>query len=97
MRLLVLGILIYVGYRLFKTLAAPGKSTTRTPENEGIAKVDDVMVKDPFCQTYFPERKGIRGVIEGKTYYFCSTTCRDSFLESGLAEKHSGQSLSNDQ
>ena len=63
-------------------------------EEEGLTKVDDVMVKDPFCETYFPERKGIKGVIEGKTYYFCSTTCRDRFLESASGENHPEESLS---
>lgn len=94
MRLLLFGILIYVGYRVFKAWASPGKSTTRTSEQGGLTKVDDVMVKDPFCQTYFPERKGIRGVIEGKTYYFCSTVCRDRFLESGSGANHSEPSSS---
>jgi YHS domain-containing protein len=94
MRLLIFGFLVYLGYRLFKGWASPGKSTTRTSEEEGLTKVDDVMVKDPFCETYFPERKGIGGVIEGKTYYFCSTTCRDRFLESAIGEKPSEESLS---
>jgi YHS domain-containing protein len=94
MRLLLFGVLIYIGYRLFKAWGSPAKSTTRTSEQGGLTKVDDVMVKDPFCETYFPERKGIRGVIEGKTYYFCSAACRDRFLESGSGAKPSESSSS---
>jgi YHS domain-containing protein len=97
MRLLILGCLIYLGYRVIKAWAAPRRSTARTSEHGGLTTVDDVMVKDPFCETYFPERRGIKGVIEGKTYYFCSTTCRDGFLESALGEKHSEQAVSHDQ
>ncbi len=89
MRLLILGALIYFGYRLVKAWALPGKSTKRTQGEEGLTAIDDVMVKDPFCGTYFPEQKGVKGVIEGKAYYFCSTQCRDRFLESASDAKQS--------
>ena len=56
-------------------------SPPRTPEQEGLTTVDDVMVKDPFCETYFPKRDGIKKVIGGQTYYFCSIECRDKYLE----------------
>ena len=81
MRLLVLFLLIYLAYRLFKNWALPGQSSTETPEQEGLTMVDDVMVKDPFCETYFPKRNGIKKVIGGQTHYFCSTECRDKYLE----------------
>lgn len=92
MRLLIIGLLVYLGYRVFKAYAAPGKSTTRVSEEEGLARVDDVMVKDPFCETYFPERKGVKEVIGGKTYYFCSTECRDRYLEAVEGKRSSGES-----
>ncbi len=50
--------------------------------------VDDVMVKDPFCKTYFAKKQGIKSVIDGETHYFCSSTCRDKYLE---AKKNSKQ------
>ncbi len=81
MRLLVLCFLIYLGYRIFKKLALPEKSSKRTPEQEGLAMVDDVMVKDPFCQAYFPKKNGVKSVINGEAHYFCSSTCRDKYLE----------------
>jgi uncharacterized protein len=87
MRLLVILALLYLGYRLFKTLMLPQKSTRRTRGEEGLTEIDDVMVKDPFCGTYFPEQKAVKGVVEGKTYYFCSTECRDKFLESASKSK----------
>jgi YHS domain-containing protein len=89
MRLLLLGALVYLGYRVIKAWALPKKSTRRTRGEEGLTEIDDVMVKDPFCGTYFPEKKGIKVVIEGKTYYFCSTTCRDRFLASASDTKQS--------
>ena len=81
MRLLVLSLLIYLAYRLFKNWVLPGQSSTGTPEQEGSIVVDDVMVKDPFCETYFPKRNGVKKVIGGQTHYFCSTECRAKYLE----------------
>ncbi|MBW2260261.1 MAG: YHS domain-containing protein [Deltaproteobacteria bacterium] len=89
MRLLIVGALIYLGYRLAKIWLLPGKSTKRTRGEGGLTAIDDVMVKDPFCGTYFPEQKGVKGVIEGKAYNFCSTQCRDRFLESASDAKES--------
>ncbi len=88
MRLLILCLLIYLGYLVFKKLVLPGQAPTRTPEQEGLAMVDDVMVKDPFCKTYFAKKQGIKSVIDGETHYFCSSTCRDKYLE---AKKNSKQ------
>ena len=86
MRLLILIILVYFGYRLFRKWVLPGQASEPLEEDQSLNPVDDVMVKDPFCEAYFPKRKGIPGVIRGKTYYFCSTACRDKFVE---AQKNS--------
>lgn len=80
MRLLILCFLIYLAYALFKKWALPGQSET-PPEEVASTPVDDEMVKDPFCQTYLARKQGIKTVINGKTYYFCSSTCRDKYLE----------------
>ncbi|MGD8757827.1 MAG: hypothetical protein PVH78_03040 [Deltaproteobacteria bacterium] len=81
MRFLILCLLIYVGYRTMKALLLPRKSSSQ-PETQGeLTRIDDVMVKDPFCKTYFPKRSGIKAVIDGETYYFCSRACRDKYLE----------------
>jgi len=44
--------------------------------------VDDIMIKDPFCETYFPKRNGVHFLVDGKDLYFCSTECRDKFIAS---------------
>jgi uncharacterized protein len=80
MRFLILCLLIYLGYRAVKSFTPRDSSSTREV-HEDLTRVDDVMVKDPFCQTYFPKRNGIKAVINGETYYFCSTECRDKYLE----------------
>lgn len=81
MRFLILCLLIYVGYRTLKALIAPHQSSSGPEMQDELTRVDDVMVKDPFCKTYFPKRSGIKAVINGETYYFCSTACRDKYLE----------------
>jgi uncharacterized protein len=81
MRFLILCLLIYVGYRALKALMLPRESSSRPETQDDLTRIDDVMVKDPFCETYFPKRSGIKAVIKGETHYFCSTACRDKYLE----------------
>jgi YHS domain-containing protein len=88
MRLLVLCFLIYLGYWIFKKWALPEKSSKSTPEQKGLAMVDDVMLKDPFCQAYFPKKNGVKSVIDGEICYFCSTRCRDKYLKTIKDSKH---------
>lgn len=80
MRLLLIIVIVYLGYRIVKswlarTLQPPGEKGTPNP------KIDDVMIKDPVCGIYFPRREGVELKQGGQTYLFCSTACRDRFLE----------------
>jgi YHS domain-containing protein len=79
-RLLLLIVIVYLGYRFVKswlarTLQPPGEKGTHNPQ------IDDVMIKDPVCGIYFPRREGVELRQGGQTYLFCSTACRDRFLE----------------
>lgn len=38
------------------------------------------LVKDPQCGTYVPARSAFKADVKGKTLYFCSEKCRDSYL-----------------
>ena len=78
MRLLILGILVYICYRSLKSWLGP-RSAIRHPDDV-VNKVDDVMVKDPVCEVYFPKRDGVRYKWDGKDLYFCSKECRDKFI-----------------
>ena len=80
MRVLILIVLVYLGYRVLKSLIAPSASTRRSQDTGAVGMVDDVMVKDPLCETYFPKRDGVKAVINGETLYFCSEKCRDEYL-----------------
>ncbi len=37
------------------------------------------MVKDPVCGMEVNEKKAISFSFEGKEYYFCNTSCYESF------------------
>ena len=84
MRFLFLCLLVYLGYRVLKGFFAPPPmpSGTRPEKRKDMVPVDDIMVKDPVCQTYIPKRDEIKAVIDGNTLYFCSTECRDKYMDS---------------
>jgi len=81
-RLLALIGVVYLvakGTRLWLSAARAGR---RVASNGGEpSRIDDVMVKDPYCQVYFPKRDALRVHFQGEDLYFCSEACRDKFLE----------------
>ncbi|MBW2108546.1 MAG: hypothetical protein JRI36_07775 [Deltaproteobacteria bacterium] len=86
MRFLFLCLLVYVIYRVLRGLGGSTRSQTRAEHVNASSPVDDIMVKDPFCQTYIPKREAIRTIIDGETVYFCSQECRDRYLEAQRAD-----------
>jgi len=81
MRLLIFLGLIYLFYRVVKSWMSPQKTSKAAAYHQTTPEIDDVMVKDPFCEVYFPKRDGIRIINEGQELFFCSTQCRDKFIE----------------
>ncbi len=81
MRLLILIGLMYLCFKLLKSWVSP-KAPLRNANFEGNAgEIDDVMIKDPFCGVYFPKRDGVYLKHKGRELFFCSTKCKDRFLE----------------
>ncbi len=74
-RLIILGILAYLLYRVVKGVFSPSTKIGRGKTGGVI----DEMVQDPFCKTYIPRRESVRRVIEGEEYLFCSEECADKF------------------
>lgn len=75
--ILIIGI-IYLGLKVrkaYKAFKLAGRRSTA-------GRIDDVMVKDPFCEMYFPQREGVHVRVGGKDLYFCSEKCRDAYLAS---------------
>jgi hypothetical protein len=71
----------YLIYKFVRSMVFPKASPVRKVRQRSIGQIDDIMIKDPFCETYFPKRDGIHLKFEDKDLYFCSTDCRDRFIE----------------
>jgi YHS domain-containing protein len=82
LRLLIIAAVVYFLYRgLNRWLRGPASPFGDRLGHGDATAVDDIMVKDPQCQAYFPKRKAVQARIDGRDHYFCSTTCRDKFVE----------------
>jgi len=83
MRLLIIIGVAYLAYRALKSWMLQNAATEKTVTGETTGEIDDVMIKDPFCQVYFPKRNGVHLKADGEDLYFCSKECRDRFIEMG--------------
>ncbi len=81
MRLLILGVLLYLAWRAVKSWMSSNALGRRAEQDLQAGQADDIMEKDPYCGVYFPKREGVRIQHEGKDLYFCSEQCRDRYLE----------------
>lgn len=79
-RIIILAVVGYVFYRALKSWMFPGPGASKTVADKNIGKIDDVMIKDPFCEAYFPKRDAVHLNFGGKDLYFCSAACKDQFI-----------------
>jgi YHS domain-containing protein len=83
MRLLIFIAIIYIVYKALKSWMLKNLPASGSPASDRAStEIDDVMVKDPYCEVYFPKRKGIQLKVNGDDLYFCSPECRDKFIDS---------------
>lgn len=80
MRLLILITLLYLGYRFFRSWADKHLTSGQTVSRDSGGEIADVMVKDPYCQIYFPRNEGVPLKAPGGDLLFCSSECRDKFV-----------------
>jgi len=78
-RLVVLAVLFYVGYRLLTGIGKK-KSEKKQPENIVSEQVEDVLVEDPVCHTLVPKGQAIRLQHDDQLYFFCSDACCSRFI-----------------
>jgi YHS domain-containing protein len=83
LRLLILAVLFYIGWRLLRRSFAPKQDDTNKQDNE--SELEDVLVEDPVCHVLVPKHQALRLRRDGVTYYFCSEQCCDQFA--GKPEK----------
>jgi len=84
--LIYIGI-FYFGYRAIKSWMYPSEPKSEKVSAKAAGQIDDVMLKDPFCEAYFPERKGVSLKMDGEELLFCSEECKEKFLASRSGEK----------
>ena len=83
MRLIIFAVLAYLLYRILRGIFGSRQKTKETEKGGFI----DEMVKDPFCNTYVPQRDAKRKVIDGKEYFFCCEECAHKFQKERLKEE----------
>ena len=76
-RLLIWGLLIYIGYRVVVALASGKKTEIATSGQREAA----VTHRDPVCGVYVSEEDAVVGRLEGERHYFCSMDCLERFRE----------------
>jgi len=75
----VIGMIMKAFGELFQPQAPSrrtGSSAASRTETAGELK------KDPVCGTYVALSASVKEIVGGESLYFCSTGCRDKFLES---------------
>ena len=81
-RFIILIVVGYIAYRALKSWMFPDDSSSKSVSGKTASEIDDVMIKDPFCEAYFPKRNAVHLNLNGKDLYFCSTECKTKYVES---------------
>ena len=79
-RFIILAVVGYVAYRALKSWMFPNPTSSESVAGRNERQIDDVMIKDPYCEAYFPKRNAVHLRWDGKDMLFCSTRCKDKFL-----------------
>lgn len=78
-RVLILALIGYLTYRVAKRWVGARIRSGRVA-GSAPGRIDDVMVKDPQCGTYFARQDGVALRHAGRDILFCSPACRDQYL-----------------
>ena len=79
-RFIILAVVAFVFYRALKSWMFPAQDASKSVAGKNIGKIDDVMIKDPFCEAYFAKRNAVHLNFRGEDLYFCSLDCRDQYV-----------------
>lgn len=80
LRLIILAGLFYIAWQLLRNLIREKIRSELRQQQEKQAITQDVLDEDPICGTLIPRRQAVRLRHDGKTYYFCSDACCDTFI-----------------
>ena len=79
-RLIVWILILIIGYKLIKTATSSFKTNKKVNVSTP-GQIADVMLQDPYCKAYFPKNQGVIACIRQKEIYFCSTECKEAFMD----------------
>lgn len=77
-RFLMIGLLIYIGYRIIISLTSARRTEVRHAENK---KSDEEIFRDPVCGIYISAEDAVIGKLDGQRHYFCSMDCLEKYRE----------------
>jgi YHS domain-containing protein len=86
-RLIIIGILLYIGYLLIKGGSSKIKKEKSKGKIHSPSGVSDVLVEDPVCKKLVPKLQAVTKKHKGETIYFCSEECCSTFVSQQGAEK----------
>jgi YHS domain-containing protein len=77
-RFLIVGLLVYIGYRIVISLLS-SKKTPSKPESQLNPATE--THRDPVCGVYVSEEDAVIGKLDGQRHYFCSMDCLEKYRE----------------
>ena len=77
-RLLVVGLLFYIGYRIIVSLTSAKKTQAQRTGNRDMGEETH---RDPVCGVYVSEDTAVIGRHDGQRHYFCSMDCLEKYRE----------------
>ena len=86
LKFLILFGVVYLLYRSLRSWMFPDV-TQKTVSRKKAGQIDDVMIKDPYCEAYFPKRNAVHLNLNANDLYFCSKECRDKYIARQSPEK----------
>jgi YHS domain-containing protein len=78
-RFLLIGLLLYIGYRIIISLTSAKKPLEKPGESHGSAGI--ATYRDPVCGVYVSEETAVIGRHDGQRHYFCSMNCLEKYRE----------------
>jgi YHS domain-containing protein len=80
-RIIILFVVGYIFYRALKSWMLPKDPSANKVSGRNTGEIDDVMIKDPYCEAYFPKRNAVHLNFNGEDLYFCSAQCKDKYVD----------------
>jgi Cu+-exporting ATPase len=65
--------------RLFVNAVQSSNAAKAQPPSRPNVPLTGELKKDPVCGTYTAAATSLQETVGGRTFYFCSTSCRDKF------------------